>query len=175
VTTLLAQGGRPFLEAVRSPNDRIRFCSRCGNVREERAPRGDRRPERVCSDCGMGVLLAASREALPAEGMSFLIVTNDLRISAVSEAAERLFGSPEPDLIGTNLLRVMTSPDSDDELALQVARAANGARGVAIVPIRLMRGDRPVFGRLEARVTACGPPRGALVALEPMRLVGPSL
>jgi PAS domain-containing protein len=175
VTTLLAQGGRPFLETVRSLHDRVRFCSRCGNVREERPPRGDKRPERVCPDCGMGVLLAASPEALPAEGMSFLIVTSDLRISAVSEAAERLFGAPEPELIGMTLLRVMSGQDSDDELALRVARAANGARGVTVVPIRLIRGDRPVFGRLEARVSACGPPRGALVALEPMTLVGPAL
>jgi PAS domain S-box-containing protein len=169
VSTLLAQSGRPFLTAVRTLHERIRFCSRCGMVRDERERQGDTRPaERVCPDCGMGVLLAAPREALPGEGMSFLIVTDDLRISAVSEAAERIFGGPEADLIGTNLLRVMTSPEGDDELALRVARAATGTRAVRTIPVRLLRGDRPAFGRLEARVASCGPPRGALVALDPI-------
>jgi PAS domain-containing protein len=169
VSTLLAQGGRPFLEAVRTLHERVRFCSRCGTVRDERERAGDHRPaERVCPACGMGVLLVASRDALPSDGMSFVIATDDLRISAVSEAAERIFGMPEPDLIGNNLLRVMTSPGHEDELALRVSRAANGARAVRMIPVRLLLGDRPAFGRLEARIASCGPPRGALVALDPI-------
>ena len=112
-------------------------------------------------------MLSAGRDALPAAGMAFLIVTEDLRISAVSEAAERIFGS-ETDLLGSMLFTAMTSPLGLEELALRIARAAGGDREIALVPIELERGARPSFRRLEARVSHCGPPRGALVAIEPL-------
>jgi ribosomal protein S27AE len=171
----MALADRPFLSSVRTAlTDRIRFCSRCGITREEREvgtkPVG---LERVCSRCGMGVMLNCSRDALPTDGMSFLIVTEDLRISAVSEAAERVFGE-ETELLGTMLFATMTCPLGLEELALRIARAASGERNVILLPIDLVRGARrgfrPGFGRLEVRIAACGPPRGALVALEPLVL-----
>jgi PAS domain-containing protein len=165
----MALADRPFLGSVRSAlTDRIRFCSRCGIVREEREL-GFNPPdlERVCNDCGMGVMLNAGRDALPNAGMAFLIVTDDLRISAVSEAAERIFGS-ETELLGTMLFTAMTCPLGLEELALRIARAAGGDRDVILVPIELERGARPSFRRLEARIASCGPPRGALVAIEPL-------
>jgi PAS domain-containing protein len=148
--------------------DRIRFCSRCGVVREERElPFNPPDIERVCGDCGMGVMLTAPRDALPSSGMAFLIVTEDLRISAVSEAAERIFGS-ETELLGSMLFTTMTTPLGLEELALRIARAAGGSRDVILIPIELERGARPGYRHLEARVAACGPPRGALVAIEPL-------
>ena len=165
----MALADRPFLGSVRSAlNDRIRFCSRCGVIREEREL-GFNPPdlERVCSDCGMGVMLLCSRDALPSEGMAFMIVTEDLRISAVSQAAERIFG-PEAELIGTMLFGTIGCPLGLEELALRIARAAGGVREVILVPIALERGGRPGFRGLEARISSCGPPRGALVALEPL-------
>jgi PAS domain-containing protein len=165
----MALADRPFLGSVRSAlTDRIRFCSRCGVVREERELAFSPPDlERVCSDCGMGVMLTAGRDALPSTGMAFLIVTEDLRISAVSEAAERIFGS-ETELLGSMLFATMTSPLGLEELALRIARAAGGDRDVILIPIELERGARPSFRRLEARVSHCGPPRGALVAIEPL-------
>ena len=165
----MALADRPFLGSVRSAiTDRIRFCSRCGVVREERElPFNPPDMERVCGDCGMGVMLTAGRDALPTSGMAFLIVTEDLRISAVSEAAERIFGS-ETELLGSMLFTTMTSPLGLEELALRIARAAGGDRDVILIPIELERGARPSFRRLEARVSNCGPPRGALVAIEPL-------
>jgi hypothetical protein len=171
----LALADRPFLGSVRTAlTDRIRFCSRCGITREERelgaTPPG---LERVCSACGMGVMLGCSRDALPTDGMSFLIVTEDLRISAVSDAAERIFGQ-ETELLGTMLFATLSCPLGLEELALRIARAASGSRDVIVLPIALERGARagfrPSFARLEARIAACGPPRGALVALEPLAL-----
>lgn len=165
----MALADRPFLGSVRSAlADRIRFCSRCGMVREERelsfAPPD---LERVCNDCGMGVMLSAGRDALPGSNMSFLIVTEDLRISAVSEGAERIFGS-ETELLGKMLFTAITSPLGLEELALRIARAAGGDRDVILIPIELERGGRPGYSRLEARVAHCGPPRGALVTIEPL-------
>ena len=165
----MALADRPFLGSVRSAlTDRIRFCSRCGILREEREV-GFNPPdmERVCSDCGMGVMLSTGRDALPGSGLAFLIVTEDLRISAVSEAAERIFGS-ETGLLGSMLFATMTSPLGLEELVLRIARAASGDRDVVLIPIELERGARPGFRRLEARVASCGPPRGALVAIEPL-------
>ena len=107
----MAIADRPFLGSVRSAlTDRIRFCSRCGVVREEREV-GFSPPdvERVCAECGMGVMLVCGRDALPTERMAFLIVTDDLRISAVSEAAERIFGS-ERELVGSMLFATHQLP-----------------------------------------------------------------
>jgi hypothetical protein len=165
----MALADRPFLGSVRSAiTDRVRFCSRCGVVREEKELRFcPPDVERVCSDCGMGVLLVCGRDALPNDHMAFLVVTDDLRISAVSEAAERIFGS-EPDLVGTMLFASISCPLGLEELALRVSRAASGDRDVILLPISLERGARPGFRGLEARVASCGPPRGALVALEPL-------
>jgi hypothetical protein len=165
----MALADRPFLGSVRSAiTDRIRFCSRCGIVREEHELRfTPPDAERVCSDCGMGVMLACGRDALPGERMAFLIVTEDLRVSAVSEAAERIFGS-ERDLVGTMLFATISCPLGLEEMATRVARAASGDRDVILLPIELERGARPSFRNLEARIASCGPPRGALVALEPI-------
>jgi hypothetical protein len=165
----MALADRPFLGSVRSAlTDRIRFCSRCGVTREERdLAFNPPDVERVCADCGMGVMLVCERDALPGDGMAFLIVTEDLRISAVSEAAERIFG-PEMELVGTMLFSTISCPLGLEELALRVGRAAGGDRDVILLPIELERGARPSFRDLEARVASCGPPRGALVALEPL-------
>ena len=99
--------------------------------------------------------------------MSFLIVTEDLRISAVSEAAERIFGS-ETELLGTMLFTAIIEPAGS-----RGARCGDRARGRrrprrAALPIELERGGRPGFRDLEARIASCGPPRGALVAIEPL-------
>ena len=99
--------------------------------------------------------------------MSFLIVTEDLRISAGSEGAERIFGT-ETELLGKMLFTVVSSPLGLEELALRIAKAAGGDRDVILIPIQLERGGRPGYNRLEARLAHCGPPRGALVAIEPL-------
>jgi hypothetical protein len=169
MTMTMALADRPFLGSVRSAiTDRVRFCSRCGVIREEKEL-GFTPPdvERVCADCGMGVLLVCGRDALPNEHMAFLIVTDDLRISAVSEAGERIFGSEER-LVGTMLFATLRCPLGLEELALRVSRAASGDRDVILLPIALEKGSRPGFRGLEARIGSCGPPRGALVALEPL-------
>ena len=61
----MALADRPFLGSVRSAlTDRIRFCSRCGMTREERELRfNPPDTERVCADCGMGVMLVCERDA----------------------------------------------------------------------------------------------------------------
>ena len=78
----------------------IRFCSRCGDS-EGLTPR------RVCASCGMGVLLSAERgDEPPPPGSAFLVCTEDMRVSAVSEAAEMFLGR-EAKLLGLPLMELV--------------------------------------------------------------------
>jgi hypothetical protein len=145
----------------------IRFCSRCGTPSDE--PARAQEPfgrERVCRHCGMGLMLSCSRDVLPGARAAFLIVTFDLTVSAVSEAGEKLFG-PEQELVSTPLLDLITSPMGDDRLARRVGQAAQRASDPVVLPLRL-RSERPrKVGTLAARIATCGPPRAALVTVEP--------
>jgi len=153
-------------DATRTHRFRIRFCSRCGTLFSGKDIHPDvPGRERVCQECGMGVLLACPRDAMLTPQSAFLIVTHDLRISAVSEAAEGLF-APEADLIGSNLLQWMSSPLGADELSSSVARAARGTKQVPVVPVVVAKHRARKLGALEARVASCGPPRGALLVVE---------
>jgi hypothetical protein len=121
--------------------------------------------DRVCTRCGMGVMLTTPRKALPGPGAAFVVVTREGRISAVSEAAESLLGE-ERGLLGMPMGSALTSEDGDDLLSRQVARAAGAGREVAratVTPV-LKAGEKPT--RLGARIAGCGQPRAALVVLE---------
>lgn len=121
---------------------------------------------RVCQLCGMGVLLTCVSEALPGARAAFVIVTVDLRISAVSEAAEAWFGT-ERSLLGQPMLSLLGSPMGEDQLARTVTRAALRARKPEMMPVRGVRPEGANVGMLAGRISTCGPPRGALVTVEP--------
>lgn len=144
----------------------IRFCSRCGHPADEAA----RRPVvrgRVCERCGMGMLLTCSREALPGDAASFLIASFDLTVSAVSEAGEKIFGQ-QGSLIGRPVLDLIGSPLGDDQLARYIGQAAQRACEPVVMPARLVSGESSRrVGTMAARIATCGPPRAALVTVEP--------
>lgn len=145
--------------------ERVRFCSRCGDLADSQG--GDRPGRaRVCASCGMGVYLECTRDALGSLGTFFLVITEDLRVGAVSEGAEGIFGE-EASLVGVSLTDLLTSPLGADKLARTVRRAAVGVRERVAVPVEPASEDARGFGPLEARVSPCGPPRAALVAIEP--------
>ena len=112
-------------------------------------------------------MLSCSRDVLPGARAAFLVVTFDLTVSAVSEAGEQLFGE-EQKLIGKPLLDLICSPMGDDRLARKVGQAAQRARDPVVMPLRLRsnEGARRV-GTMAARIATCGPPRAALVTVEP--------
>ena len=146
---------------------RIRFCTHCGKT----ADVSDAHPQpygfnRVCDRCGMGVMLSTPRMALPGSGSSaFLVVTRDGRISAVSDAAQRLVGD-EAGLIGMPVTTAVTSPDDEAQFLRSLARAAGGGREVVTAPV-IHAGQSPDSpGRPNARIASCGPPRAALLVLE---------
>jgi hypothetical protein len=144
----------------------IRFCSRCGRPSEE-PPRRSQDQGRVCRRCGMGMLLSCSRDAMPGEAAAFLIANFDLTVSAVSHAGERIFGA-EQTLVGTPVLDVVGSPLGDDQFANYVGQAAQRACDPVVMPVRLHhRRAAATVGTLAARIATCGPPRAALVTVEP--------
>jgi hypothetical protein len=138
------------------PSADPRFCSRCGRLSDE--------PTRICGSCESGVLLSCGEEALPGE--AFVICTYELEISAVSEAGEEVFGSQEG-LVGSQLLDLATCPLGDEQLARHVALAAARPRDPITVPLRVRSERGGALGMLAARITTCGPPRAALVTVQP--------
>jgi hypothetical protein len=133
----------------RAASPSIQFCSNCGELFAEALE------ERVCPECGLGVVLSSAAEALPGRAAAFLLVDRDFGVRAVSVAGERLVG----DATGQPLSSLIKGPNG--ELSRQVARAASGMSGTARIGVNVL-GRR---GPFEARVSPCGPPRAALVVL----------
>ena len=136
----------------------IRFCTNCGKLFDPEPPE-PKHPhrERVCPSCGLGVLLSTGHDMLPRDGEAFLVVTSDLAVSAMSEAAGELFGTDPAEVLGRPLLSLLDTPIRGSELARRVARAAAGVGDVSL--LRVQVGGR----RHEVRVGRCGDPRAALV------------
>ena len=116
----------------------------------------------------MGMILTCSRDALPGEAAAFLILDYELRVSAVSEAGERFFGK-EKTLIGAELLELVTSPLGDDQLGTQhVGRRAAAVRRHGHAGATPQPADTAgKVGTMAARIATCGPPRAALLTVEP--------
>jgi hypothetical protein len=132
-----------------SPKHAVHFCTHCAALSSESSAR-------VCTACGLGVVLGCEPGVLPREGAAFLIVTSDLRISAASTAVEPVLGDPDA-LVGGSVLDVVSG---DPALPRWIGRAAMGSRRVTSVSLR--RGTR----RINGRVATCGDPVAALLVLE---------
>ena len=122
----------------------------------------------MCDRCGMGMVLNCPRDALPGEAAAFLILDYELRVSAVSEAGERFFGK-EQTLIGAGLLDLVTSPLGDDQLARKASVAAQRPCDADRHARPARRADAAAgdVGMMAARIATCGPPRAALLTVEP--------
>ena len=164
--TALIRIDRSLTPAGEGNGKPIRFCSRCGEPSEEPAKRFERFPrERVCARCGMGLMLTCARDSLPGSAAAFCVVTFDLRVSAVSEAGEEILGK-EQEVVGSPLLDLLSSPVGDDQLAKIAGQAAQRACAPTVMPVRLTsKSDR--VGTMAARIATCGPPRAALITVEP--------
>jgi hypothetical protein len=145
----------------------IRFCSRCGYPSEDPPGRAGRfLRDRICRRCELGLMLSCSRDALPGTAAAFVVVTSELLVSAMSEEGERIFGT-ESSLLGRPALEVVTSPMGDDYLARHLAHAAQQESESVVLPVRLVAGSTRKLGTMAARIATCGPPRAALVTVEP--------
>jgi hypothetical protein len=105
----------------------------------------------------MGMVLSCPRDALPGDAAAFLILDY-----------ERYFGS-EKALIGAGLLDLVTSPLGDDQLARKASVAAQRPCDATVMPVRLVSPADTAgsIGTMAARIATCGPPRAALLTVEP--------
>ena len=161
----LAQVTQPRAHGRVEQVELTRFCTHCGalfdaaSASPERPLRG-----RVCSSCGLGMVLRCSRELLSLPGGAFLVVTSDLLVSAASEPAEQLLDSGQG-LYGRPLLSVLTSPAGVAELARRVVRAATGERSVTTIPVT-PAAKKLANVSLHARIGNCSSPPAALVVVD---------
>jgi exopolysaccharide biosynthesis polyprenyl glycosylphosphotransferase len=167
----LAVATKPILRLVHGAADLeiagSWFCGYCGAAAAD-----DSAPHpmmRVCGSCGQGVLLEAGSDVAPQGGQPFLVVDSRLRVQAVSESAERFLAVSEEAVRDQAVTELLVDADAEvhpeESLASILARAATV--GEADTQVAFVR-PRDTFGvRLPARISACGPPRAALIVFDP--------
>jgi hypothetical protein len=112
-------------------------------------------------------MLESRADIAPKAGDAFLVLDRTLSVCAVSEAAERLLATSEPDAVNCHISSLLMPADAEEgageSLSLAVAWAARGGGATRTTMVR----PANTFGiRLTARIAACGPPRAALLVLE---------
>jgi hypothetical protein len=140
----------------------VSFCGHCGV-----APSSGTVPNsRVCSHCGLGLVLQASLDVAPKLDEPFLVIDSTLSVCAVSARAEELLGIDETQAVNKHVADFLVpadanAPSAANLLALLVdAASGSGEPRTAVVR------PRQEFGvRFVARVGACGPPHAALLVL----------
>jgi PAS domain-containing protein len=140
------------------------FCGHCAAP----SPNGAPAPTaRVCTSCGLGLLLEAREDAVPSSRDAFLVVDATLSVQAMSREAQSLLGVSEEAAIDRPVAELLVPADTESQgrtgFAASIAEAAGGGPDTARSFVRPWN----TFGvRLRARIATCGPPRAALVVLE---------
>ncbi len=165
-----ARTARPALRLLtpvehEAPTPLVSFCSHCG-TRPALAP-DTGAGSRVCTACGLGLVLESRADVAPSAGDAFLVLDQSLAVCAMSEAAERLLAASEPDVVNRHVSDLLMPANAEERdgagLSTAVAWAARGDGGTRTTTVR----PANTFGiRLTARITSCGPPRAALLVLE---------
>jgi hypothetical protein len=142
------------------------FCGHCASPAPGGAPPSPN--ARVCSSCGLGLLLEAREDAVPKPSDAFLVVDSRLLVQAMSREAQSLLGVTEELGIDKPVAELLVPADAESQgrtgFAASIAQAADGQD-----PDTARSFVRPwnTFGvRMRARIATCGPPRAALVVLE---------
>ena len=161
----LVSGGRETSETFRW------FCGHCAAP----SPGGTAPPPtaRVCTRCGLGLLLETREDAVPDARDAFLVVDSRLLVQAMSREAQTLLGLAEEDAVDRPVSELLVPADAEGErggLAAAIAEAASGGESDGRAFVRPWN----TFGvRMRARIATCGPPRAALIVLDTGR--GPAL
>lgn len=166
-----ARTSRPALRLVTpleraAPVPSVSFCGHCG-TRPVPATTGIAPGSRVCRACGLGLILESRADAAPNAGDAFLVLDRSLAVCAVSQAAEQLLATREPDAVNRHISDLLMPADSEGQLGEGLAVAvAWAARGDGPIRSTVVRPSNTFGIRLTARIAPCGPPRAALVVLE---------
>ncbi|HZE03735.1 MAG TPA: hypothetical protein VE127_00835 [Solirubrobacteraceae bacterium] len=161
---------RPALRLVEGGLDSnaawLWFCGHCAAP----SPGGAAPPPtaRVCSACGLGLLLEAREDAVPSPRDAFLVVDSQLLVQAMSREAQSLLAVTEELAINKPVAELLVPADAEAQgrtgFAAAIAMAADGQD-----PDTARSFVRPwnTFGvRMRARIATCGPPRAALIVLD---------
>ncbi len=166
-----AEEQRPALELVDEQYDEpaaaVWFCGYCGA-----SPAGGEAPApapvaRVCGACGQGLMLEARSDVAPRDDEAFIVVDSQLTVQAVSREAERVLGITESDATDQPVAELLIGADAErgteESLPSLLGKAALSAEDPQLTFVR----PRGTYGvRLRARISACGPPRAALLVFE---------
>ena len=142
------------------------FCGHCA------APSPDGEPPapnaRVCIECGFGLLLEARTDVVPAGKDAFLVVDSALLVQAMSRHAEKLLGVAEDAAVNRPVAELLVGADAEARGKASFAQAMAEAAAGEGEPLQATVRPWNTFGvRMRARVAPCGPPRAALVVLDP--------
>jgi hypothetical protein len=157
---------RPRLVALPGHGDRrpdVQFCGHCGRPPVEADIQS---ASRVCTRCGLGLMVSAPPEAAPSPRDPFLLVDGQLSICGVSRLAEELLLVDETEAVNSHIGDLLVPADAEiagpESLVNLIVHAARGAGETHHVVLRPAK----EFGiRFWARIAPCGPPRAALVVL----------
>jgi PAS domain-containing protein len=121
------------------------------------------------------LLLETREDAVPDARDAFLVVDSQLLVQAMSREAQTLLGLAEEEAVDKPVAELLVPADAESRGRTGFAAAiASAAGGVDPEIARAVVRPWNTFGvRMRARISTCGPPRAALIALDGGR--GPSL
>jgi PAS domain-containing protein len=157
---------RPNLQLLPGLGEAEPYVSFCGHCAKR--PTAEEAATRVCTNCHLGVIVAAPESLAPTPDEPFLIVDGKLQICAVSRKAEKILGSTETDVVNRQLTDVLLPADAEaagiESLVSMVVHAARGDGSVHDLVVR-PAGEWGI--RWFTRVGPCGAPSAALIVLAP--------
>lgn len=141
----------------------VSFCGHCG---QRPHPHTTSAASRVCSHCGLGLVLQTAAALAPRHDEPFLVVDTSLSVCAVSAAAEALFAIEETDAVNKHIADFLVPADANapsaENLLTLLVDVASGSREACTAVVR----PRQEYGvRFWARIGPCGSPRAALLVL----------
>jgi PAS domain-containing protein len=146
------------------------FCGHCAVPSPTGAPPAPY--SRVCSECGLGLLLETLSGAVPEPDEAFLVVDSSLLVQGLSRRAEKLLGLSEELAVNRLVSDLLVVADADPSKPSAFAEAITDTMTSEPQVGRAFVRPWNTYGvRMRVRIAPCGPPRAALLVLE----VGPHL
>ncbi len=122
----------------------------------------------VCPSCGLGLLLESRADMVPTARDAYLVVDEALLVQAVSRRAEQLLSITEHQAINRPVADLLVPADAEARGPGSFAGAIAEAVSNGEDPVHAFVRPWNTFGvRMRARIAPCGPPRAALLVLDP--------
>ncbi len=165
------QTSRPALRLVRGADvapaevEWTWFCGHCAAPSPSSSPPPP--TARVCTSCGLGLLLETRADTAPNPRDAFLVIDTSLLVQAMSRRAQALLELTEAEAVNRPAAELLVAADAEAASSSSFARAIVSAAGGAQDAISAVVRPWNTFGvRMRAKIAPCGPPRAALVVLD---------